>query len=44
MADHDRIKEFLKLRKQVRDNPKRIAGAIRQWMASDAPANKKPKT
>jgi flagellar biosynthesis/type III secretory pathway M-ring protein FliF/YscJ len=43
MADDDRIKEFLKLRKQVKENPKHIAGVIRKWMASDVPAHKKLK-
>jgi len=43
MADDDRIREFLKLRKQVKEDPERIAGVIRKWMASDLPAQKKPK-
>ena len=43
MADDDRIREFLKLRKQVKDDPKRTAAVIRKWMASDVPAHKKPK-
>ncbi|MFZ9022327.1 MAG: hypothetical protein ACO2ZA_04445 [Litorivicinaceae bacterium] len=43
MADDDRIREFLKLSKQVKDDPKRIAAVIQKWMASDVPAHKKPK-
>jgi hypothetical protein len=43
MADDDRIREFLKLSKQVKDDPKRIATVIRKRMASDVPAHKKPK-
>jgi len=43
MADDDRIREFLKLSKQAKDDPKRIAAVIRKWMASDVPAHKKTK-
>jgi|TARA_E500000075_G_scaffold102875_1_gene94894 hypothetical protein len=43
MADDDRIREFLKLRKQVKDDPKRIAAVIQKKMMSDVPAHKKPK-
>ena len=35
MADDDRIREFLKLRKQVKDDPKRIAAVIQKKMMSD---------
>jgi len=43
MADEDRIKEFLKLQKQIKQDPKRIASVIKQWMAEDTKPKKKPK-
>ena len=43
MADNDRIKEFVKLQKQIKQNPKRIAGVIKRWMAEDTKPNKRPK-
>ena len=35
MADDDRIREFLKLREQVKQDPRRIAGVIKKWMSED---------
>ena len=43
MVNDDRIKEFLKLKKQIKEDPERIAGVIRKWMAADIPAHKKQK-
>jgi flagellar biosynthesis/type III secretory pathway M-ring protein FliF/YscJ len=43
MADEDRIKEFLKLQKQIKRDPKRIAAVIKQWMAEDSTPKKRPK-
>lgn len=43
MADKDRIKEFVKLQKQIKQNPKRIAAVIKRWMAEDSKSNKRPK-
>ena len=43
MADKDRIKEFVKLQKQIKQNPKRIATVIKRWMAEDNKPNKRPK-
>ena len=43
MADEDRIKEFLKLQKQIKQDPKRIAAVIKQWMAEDTKPTKRPK-
>ena len=43
MADEDRIKEFLKLQKQIRQDPKRIAAVIKQWMAEDMKPKNRPK-
>jgi flagellar biosynthesis/type III secretory pathway M-ring protein FliF/YscJ len=39
MSDDDRIREFLKLRAEVQQNPKRIAGVIKKWISDD----RKPK-
>jgi flagellar biosynthesis/type III secretory pathway M-ring protein FliF/YscJ len=35
MSDDDRIREFLKLRAEVQQNPRRIAGVIKKWIAED---------
>jgi flagellar biosynthesis/type III secretory pathway M-ring protein FliF/YscJ len=43
MADEDRIKEFLKLQKQIKQDPKRIATVIKQWMAEDTKPKNRPK-
>ena len=43
MADEDRIKEFLKLQKQIKRDPKRIAAAIKYGMAEDSTPKKRPK-
>ena len=43
MADEDRIKEFVRLQKQIKQNPKRIAAVIKRWMAEDTKPNKRPK-
>ncbi|MGB0359283.1 MAG: hypothetical protein ACPGC4_05500 [Litorivicinaceae bacterium] len=43
MADEDRIKEFLKLQKQIKQDPKRIASVIKQWMAEDTKPKNRPK-
>ncbi len=43
MADKDRIKEFVKLQKQIKQNPKRIAAVIKRWMAEDTKPNKRSK-
>ena len=42
MADDDRIREFMKLQKQIKDNPKRIAAFIKKSMGKDVIPNKKP--
>jgi hypothetical protein len=43
MADEDRIREFLKLQKQIKQDPKRIAAVIKQWMAEDTKPKNRPK-
>jgi flagellar biosynthesis/type III secretory pathway M-ring protein FliF/YscJ len=43
MADEDRIKEFLKLQNQIKQDPKRIASVIKQWMAEDTQPKNRPK-
>ena len=43
MADEDRIKEFLKLQKQIKRDPKRVAAMIKQWMAEESTPKKRPK-
>jgi len=43
MADEDRIKEFLKLQKQIKQDPKRIAAVIKQWMTEDTKPKNRPK-
>lgn len=35
MSEDDRIREFLKLRAEVQQNPRRIAGVIKKWIAED---------
>ena len=42
MADDDRIREFMKLQKQIKDNPKHIAAFIKKSMGKDVIPNKKP--
>jgi flagellar biosynthesis/type III secretory pathway M-ring protein FliF/YscJ len=43
MADENRIKEFLNLQRQVKDDPKPIAALIKRWMAEDTKSSKRPK-
>ena len=43
MTDEDRINEFVKLQKQIKQDPKRIAGVIKRWMAEDTKSSKRPK-
>jgi len=43
MADEDRIREFLKLQKQIKQDPKRIAAVIKQWMVEDTKPKNRPK-
>jgi flagellar biosynthesis/type III secretory pathway M-ring protein FliF/YscJ len=43
MPEDDRIKEFLKLQKQIKQDPKRIAAVIKKWMAEDTNPKKRPK-
>ena len=43
MADEDRIKEFVKLQKQIKQDPRRIATVIKRWMAEDTKLNKQTK-
>ena len=43
MTDEDRISEFVKLQKQIKQDPKRIAAVIKRWMAEDTKASKRPK-
>ena len=42
MADDDRIREFAKLQKKIKDNPKQIAAFIKKSMGKDTVATKKP--
>ena len=41
MADDDRIREFVKLQKKIKDNPKQIAAFIKKSMGKDTMPNKK---
>jgi len=43
MTDKDRINEFIKLQKQIKQDPKRIAAVIKRWMAEDTKSSKRPK-
>ena len=43
MADEDRIKEFVKLQKQIKQDPRRMAAVIKRWIAEDTKPNKRPK-
>ena len=43
MTDEDRINEFVKLQKQVKQDPKRIAAVIKRWMAEDTKSSKRLK-
>ena len=43
MTDEDRISEFVKLQKQIKQDPKRIAAVIKRWMAEDTKSSKRPK-
>ena len=43
MTDEDRINEFVKLQKQIKQDPKRIAAVIKRWMAEDTKLSKRPK-
>ena len=42
MADDDRIREFAKLQKKIKANPKQIAAFIKKSMGKDITSNKKP--